>query len=99
MSRLADLVTEERRLQILSLLAESNAYTASVDVLHLVLGQMGLGVSHDRLATDLEWLTEQELVNLNRIGAVATAEVSVRGLDVARGLARVPGVARPKPGV
>lgn len=98
MSKLADLMTEERRLQLLCLLAESTAYTASVDVLHMVLGTMGLGVSHDRLGTELEWLAEQELVHLNRIGAVATAEVSVRGLDVARGLAKVPGVARPKPG-
>lgn len=99
MSTLADLMTEERRLQLLRLLAESNAYTASVDVLHMVLGQMGLGVSHDRLGTELEWLAEQGLVLLKRIGAVAAVEVSVRGLDVARGLARVPGVARPQPGV
>ena len=102
MTKLNDLVTADRRLQILCLLAESHAYTASADLLQTVLAGMGHAISHDRLATDLEWLTEQGLIGLERIGdganAVPLARVTARGLDVANGMAAVPGVARPRPG-
>lgn len=97
MSRLDILVAEDRRLRILTLLAESNAYTASSDVLQMVLARMGHSVSHDRLGADLEWLTEQDLVGLERVGDVPLARLTTRGLDVAGGLATVPGVARPRP--
>lgn len=98
MSRLETLMTEERRLHILRLLDESNNTTAPDAVLNMVLREMGMGVSHDRLATDLEWLREQGLVLRNSIGGIAQATATMHGVDVARGQARVPGVARPKPG-
>ncbi len=99
MTRLETLMTEERRLHILQLLDESTNTSAPEDVLQMVLREMGMGVSHDRLSTDLEWLREQGLVFRNSVGGVARATATMRGLDVARGLAIVPGVARPKPGV
>jgi len=93
----AALVDAERRLNILRVLAESTQYTASADLLHTVLAGLGLATSHDRLNTDLEWLHEQGLVALERIGDVPMARATARGVDVSRGLASVPGVARPKP--
>lgn len=97
MTDLQTLVMADRRLLILTLLAESNAYTASADLLHAVLPNMGHAVSHDRLGTDLEWLHEQGLVSLERIGHVPMARLTSRGLDVAQGVATAPGVARPRP--
>lgn len=93
----ADIVSADRRLRILKLLAESNAYTASADLLRTVLASMGHAVSHDRLGTDLEWLREQDLIALERVGDVPLARVLPRGVDAARGVASVPGVARPGP--
>lgn len=97
MNDLNTLVTEDRRLRILSLLEMSAGYVASVDVLHMVLTRIGHAVSHDRLGTDIEWLHEQGLVDTERLGGAPMARLTGRGLDVARGLAVVPGVARPRP--
>lgn len=97
MKDLKTLVTEDRRLRILALLAESNAYTAPADVIRMVLDRMGHAISSDLLATELAWLAEQGLVTLQDIGGAAFARITVRGLDVASGAALVPGVARPRP--
>jgi hypothetical protein len=97
MSNLQDLVNADRRLGILRVLAGSTAYTASADLLRAVLASLGHAVSHDRLNTDLEWLHEQDLVGLERIGDVPIARATQRGVDVAAGLATVPGVAKPGP--
>ncbi len=97
MTAYAALVDAERRLNILRVLAESTQYTASADLLHTVLASLGLATSHDRLNTDLEWLHEQGLVGLERIGEVPMARITPRGLDVRNGTANVPGVARPGP--
>lgn len=97
MNAYTDLVSADRRLNILRLLAESPAYTASADLLRTVLASLGHAVSHDRLATDLEWLHEQGLVGLERIGDVPLARATPRGVDVSGGLATVPGVAKPGP--
>lgn len=93
----ADLVNQDRRLRILKILAESQSYVASADLMQTVLSHMGHAVSHDRLNTDLEWLKEQELLGLERIGEVPMARLTIRGLDVANGIATVPGIARPLP--
>lgn len=97
MTPLEKLITEDRRLNILRVLAESAAYTASADLLQTVLAGLGHAVSHDRLNTDLEWLREQDLIGLERIGDVPLARATARGVDVSNGLASVPGVAKPRP--
>ena len=94
---LNDLVTAERRLASLRLLVDSTGYTASADLLQMVLHKMGLGVSLDRLATDLQWLQEQGLIEIEICRDVMLAKLAARGMDVAQGLASVPGVARPRP--
>ena len=48
--------------------------------------------------TDLAWLRDQALVRLiETVPGVQVAELSARGMDVARGMAIVPGVSRPSP--
>lgn len=98
MTTFADRLREARRLAILQLLAQAPDYEAGQDLLYMALPDQGLAASADQVAGELAWLAEQGLVILTEIGTVKLARVSARGLDVARGLTRVPGVARPRPG-
>ncbi|HWO99175.1 MAG TPA: hypothetical protein VNL74_00905 [Methylococcus sp.] len=90
--------TEQRRLEILRLLVPAPAYTLDQTMLAKGIEARGLAVSRDRLQTDLHWLAEQDLIVGQQPGGVWIATLTVRGLDVARGLTVVPGVARPEPG-
>lgn len=95
-----DFETEGRRLGILRILARRNQYTANEYSLNdELVGAYAHNVSRDRLHGDLAWLDEQGLVITQqpRVGWVIT--LTSRGADVAAGLAQVPGVARPRPGV
>lgn len=93
------LVTEDRRLVLLRLLAESEGYSANEYLLATALPGFGHSVSHDRVRTDLDWLDEQGLVRVERPGEVCVATLTARGADVAAGRARVAGVKRPSPEV
>jgi DNA-binding transcriptional ArsR family regulator len=87
-----------RRLAILRLLAETADYGASARLLADALADQALAASHDAIAADLAWLEEQQLVTLRVEGQATIAVATVRGLDIARGRAIHPGVARPDPG-
>lgn len=97
MSKYHDYLSKDRRLVILRVLAEMPTYRASSTVLHTVLGQWGHDPSRDQVKTELRWLQEQQLVELEEIsdGAVLIAKITERGADVATGRARVDGVQRP----
>ena len=57
-----------------------------------------MACSRDDVLTDLAWLRDQALVRLiETVPGVQVAELSARGMDVARGMAIVPGVSRPSP--
>lgn len=90
--------TEQRRLAVLQLLAGKSSYTLDETVLAKGLAAQGLAISRDRLKTDLAWMEEQSLLAGNQPGGVWIATLTMRGLDVSRGLTVVPGVARPEPG-
>ncbi|AAU90971.1 conserved hypothetical protein [Methylococcus capsulatus str. Bath] len=90
--------TEQRRLVILRRLIRAPAYTLDQTVLAKALALEGLAVSRDRLKTDLAWLAEQDLIVGQQPGGVWVATLTHRGLDVAKGLTVMPGVARPEPG-
>lgn len=92
------LLTEDRRLMILRLLAEDPGYQANVYVLRPALEAVGHTVSHDRLEADLAWLAEQGLVTVGEAAHVTVGRLTARGADVASGRATVPGVKRPEPG-
>jgi len=89
--------TEDRRLVIVRVLADSTSYQANEYLLESMLDSMGHSVSNDRLHSDLAWLAEQQLLTLQRLAGVTIARLSTRGFDVARGRAQVPGVKRPRP--
>jgi len=92
-----NLLTEDRRLMILRLMAESPDYQLNVYVLRPALDAVGHTVSHDRLAADLAWLAEQGLVTVGKAADVTVGKLTARGADVASGRATIPGVKRPEP--
>jgi len=93
------LLTEDRRLVILRLLSAAPGYAANAFVLREGLAASGHAVSADQLATELAWLAEQGLLSTAPVADMLVARLTPRGADVAAGLAVVPGVKRPEPGV
>lgn len=90
--------TEHLRLAALQALQQAAGYEMNEAMLRLALDAVGKAVSHDKLRTELGWLTEQGLVTQRTNGTLVIAAITPRGEDAALGRARVTGVARPRPG-
>lgn len=90
-------VAADRRLAILRILEGSGEYRANQYLIQKLLGEIGHAASLDTLKTDLAWLAEQGLLELETVGGVDIPQLLARGLDVACGRAVIPGVARPMP--
>lgn len=91
-------VTEDRRLVILRILSDVPGYSSNSSILASVLADAwGHSVPRDQLHTDLAWLAEQGLLEVEPVASVHRAILTARGLDVAAGRATVPGVKRPGP--
>lgn len=98
MTTFSDRVRARRRLEILLLLRVSPQYGASERTLAMGVADRGVAASSDALAGDIAWLQEQGLVDASSSDSGSVVRATQRGLDVAAGLAEVPGVARPQPG-
>lgn len=102
----AALLAETARLAVLQVLAEAAEYRHNEHVIRGALEELGLAPSADALRAHLAWLEEQGLVAVECLaaprgggsGLLRIARLTERGSDVAAGRARVPGVARPRPG-
>lgn len=90
--------TQDRRLVLLRALENADGYQANSILLGRYCTAVGHSVSADRLASDIAWLREQQLVTVRELDGVSVVKLTERGRDVALGTARVPGVARPQPG-
>lgn len=91
-------LTEDRRLSILLVLAETPGYRANAFLLRDAVADIyGHAASVDQVKTDIAWLAEQELVTAQAHGDVTMATLTARGADAAAGRASVPGVKRPMP--
>jgi len=97
MSNYAEHLTSHRRLAILQLLSDANAYTLHEVDLKKALANRGQAASTDLLRADLQWLHEQGLVLAKQPDGIWLATLTARGGDVQQGLSTVPGVARPEP--
>ena len=97
MSRFRKFETEHQRLALLQVLAEAGGYSHKETVLQEALLALGLAMSRDRIRTQLHWLTEQDLVELTDVAGLQVARLRSAGSDVARGLSKVPGVAKVRP--
>ena len=89
-------LTEDRRLVVLRVLAESAGYTANEYILQQMLEQFGHVPSIDRIRADLAWLHEQQLLTVSQVADVHIARITARGQDVAAGRTVVPGIKRPR---
>lgn len=94
----ADYQTEDRRLVLLRGLENAAQYRANAFLLRRYCDAVAHVVSADRIEQDIAWLHEQGLVVREHAGGVTTATLTVRGLDVATGRTKVPGVQTPQPG-
>lgn len=89
-------IAEDIRRQVLDLLAKDNNYSHNEAIICAALEEVGHFISRDRLRSELCWLQEQGLVQVDIIGTtIYVAKLTSRGLDVAEGRATVPGVKRP----
>lgn len=88
----ADLVIEDRRYLILKALQSAAGYQASVGLLQAFLDSFGQKVSCDLLAADVAWLVEMGLVEKLDQPLV---KVTQRGIEIATGRSKHPGIRRP----
>jgi len=98
---LADYQTELRehaRLAILRMLEDAPNYTSNVSMMASLLPKMGIGYTRDQTTTEVEWLKEQDLVTIEDHGSFIVATATVRGVEVAQGIAKQNGVKRRRPG-
>lgn len=87
---------QQRRLAILVTLSISNLYKRPLTGLRADLDLAGYPASLAKLQADAVWLDESGLAGYDRINGVLI--LTAFGLDVSRGYADFPGVARPGPG-
>ena len=92
----AEYLRKDVRLVALRVLSETPGFRANSSVLFNLLDQFGHAVTRDQVKTELRWLAEQGLVELDEAGSVLVAKLTERGQDVAEGRAVVDGVARPR---
>jgi repressor of nif and glnA expression len=93
---LQERLTEDHRLVILRVLAEMPASRSNSSVLANSLHAWGHAVTRDYVKTQLRWLEEQGLLTVEDMEGALVVTLAERGHDVATGVARVDGVARPR---
>jgi len=91
-----DTITEHLRLTLLRLLFEDPDYTLNDSLMTDLTENFGFTPSRDKVRTELAWLAEQGLVELDD-GKIIIATLTERGADVARGRVTAPGIKRPSP--
>lgn len=97
--KLKRIYQEDRRLVFLKLLADAPDYAHNEFVLKDALAAMGHHVSSDRLRNEAAWLEEQGLITVKEPAGLTVYKITPRGKDAALGLAKVPGVKTPEPGL
>ena len=85
------------RLAVLQTLEVSPGYGVHEYLILDRIVALGLGTTRDALGAELAWLAETGLITTQPIEDALVAHLTRRGADVARGLAIVPGVVRPRP--
>lgn len=93
----ANLVDENRRLEILRVLAQDPGYQLNERLIQEALRLTGISSSADQVRSAGAWLAEQGLAEIEDLAGMYLLRATRRGLDVAEGRAVAPGVARPLP--
>lgn len=97
MSGYQELLAQDRRREVLRFLADCGDYTSNGDVLRTFVNGIGITTTRDAMLTDLFWLEEQGFLSLEDRQEFVVVTATERGVEIARGLARHPGVSRPRP--
>lgn len=91
-----DHLIEDMRLVVLRSLSEMPQYRSNSSVLHSFITRYGHSFSRDQLRTQLHWLVEQGLIEIeDDLGNVLVVKLTERGDDVAHGRITTHGVKRP----
>jgi hypothetical protein len=97
MSSYLEILAMDRRREVLRFLTDCGDYTSNGDVLLTFLNAIGIKSTRDGMITDLCWLQEQGFVALEDRQEFIVVTATERGVEIASGLARHPGVSRPRP--
>jgi DNA-binding transcriptional ArsR family regulator len=96
-SKIAERLSEARRLAILLVLKECPAYETNEAFIAIALRDLGLPAGHDLVRIGLAWLRDAGLLEIDEIAGVMISRLTRRGLDAAAGNTAIPGVQRPEP--
>lgn len=88
---------EHRRLIILRILKKAPSYTANESLITQVVQEYGNMATRDQVRTELIWLQEKGFVKVDDVADLYIAEITIRGIEVAKGIAVVPGIQQPSP--
>lgn len=95
----AETLREHARIAILRFLEDAPRYTSNLSMLTAQLPDVGISYTRDQVRGELGWLQEQGLVTLDeRSPSLLLAVATQRGVEVAQGIVRYPGIQRPGPG-
>lgn len=99
MTDYAELSRQHARLAILCFAEAAPKYTTNASMLAQMLPRDGIAFTRDQVVTELHWLQEQGMVTLEVHGPLVIVTATVRGLEIAQGIARHPDIQRPRPGM
>jgi Fe2+ or Zn2+ uptake regulation protein len=94
----SNLVRTHARIAILRFLEGAPRYTTNASMLTTALPRLGIPFTRDQVETELAWLQEQGLVETEENAGFVVATATVRGVEIAQGLATHPQIQRPRPG-
>lgn len=94
----SETLREHARIAILRFLEDAPKYTSNASMLSSQLPAVGIAYSRDQVETELSWLAEQGLVEVEGNGGFIVVTATVRGVEIAQGIARHPKIQRPRPG-
>lgn len=97
MNDYSDVLRQHARIAILRFLEGAPRYTSNASMLATMLPQVGIAYTRDQVTTELYWLEEQGMVDLENQGGFIVAIATVRGAEIAQGIARHPEIQRPRP--
>lgn len=97
MSDYSNVLRQHARIAILRFLEGAPRYTSNASMLTTMLPQVGIAYTRDQVTTELHWLEEQGMVDLEHQGGFVVATATVRGAEIAQGIARHPDIQRPRP--
>lgn len=97
MSAYQKTVAKHRRLAILRHLEGCLEYTSNASILGDVLKGVGVNSTRDQIVTELAWLRETGMVTYDDSADFVVVTATVRGVEIATGLASHPDIQRPSP--